>query len=87
MKLLIYVCLLAVPGFSSLAQETNPCYDAVLPDSLGADAYGMKSYVLAIIETGSTAPDDKNEVSKAFSGHMATIRRLVATGKLLLAYL
>jgi len=85
MKFFFILSFLTGIGFISFAQATNPQYNAALADSLGADAYGMKSYVLAILETGSTAPDDEEEVRKAFSGHMANIRRLVEAGKLLIA--
>ncbi|NHE59007.1 YciI family protein [Cyclobacterium plantarum] len=85
MKSFFILYFLTGIGFISFAQGTNPQYDAALADSLGADAYGMKSYVLAILETGGTAPDDKAKVSEAFSGHMANIRRLVEEGKLLIA--
>ncbi|MBD3628432.1 YciI family protein [Cyclobacterium sp.] len=85
MKFLIILYFLTGIGLISIAQGTNLQYNAALADSLGADAYGMKSFVLAILETGSTAPVDKAEVSKAFSGHMANIRRLVEAGKLLIA--
>lgn len=30
----------------------NPVYDAALAEKLGADAYGMKSYVLVMLKTG-----------------------------------
>ncbi|SHM63119.1 Uncharacterized conserved protein YciI, contains a putative active-site phosphohistidine [Cyclobacterium lianum] len=85
MKDLIFICLLLGITFSTTAQQTNPRYDPALADSLGADDYGMKSYVLAILETGNTAPDDQTAVREAFSGHMANIRRLVEAGKLLIA--
>lgn len=85
MKFFFILYFLTGIGLISIAQGTNPQYNAALADSLGADAYGMKSYVLAILETGSTTTDDKAKVSEAFSGHMANIRQLVEAGKLLIA--
>jgi len=85
MKLLILLYFLTGIGFISFAKEANPQYNAALADSLGADAYGVKNYILAILKAGSTAPVDKEEIGKAFSGHMANIRRLVEEGKLLIA--
>jgi len=34
------------------AQTNNPNYDKALADSLGADDYGMKSYVFVILKSG-----------------------------------
>ncbi len=33
--------------------KTNPKYDKILADKLGGDEYGMKSYFLVILKTGS----------------------------------
>ena len=33
--------------------KTNPKYDKILADKLGGDDYGMKSYFLVILKTGS----------------------------------
>lgn len=85
MKFLIFLFVIAGIGFSTLAQDANPRYEKALADSLDADVYGMKSYVLGILETGKTSREDKSKVSEAFSGHMANIRRLVEAGILLIA--
>ena len=67
------------------AQATNPNYDKALADSLGADDYGMKSYVFVILKTGSANIEDKQQVSDLFRGHMDNINRLVADKKLIVA--
>ncbi len=67
------------------AQNENPNYDKALADSLGADEYGMKSYVLAILKAGSNESKDENFLSTVFRGHMENIGRLSAEGKLALA--
>jgi len=67
------------------AQTVNPDYDSTLAKKLGADDYGMKSYVLAILKTGSNATTDKAFIDSCFSGHMDNIFRLVDEGKLIVA--
>jgi uncharacterized protein YciI len=67
------------------AQTTNPEYDQALAESLGADQYGMKSFVLVILKTGETQMDDKDKVNELFKGHMANISKLVEDGKLIVA--
>jgi len=67
------------------AQTVNPDYDSTLAKKLGADDYGMKSYVLAILKTGSNTTTDKAFVDSCFSGHMDNIFRLLDEGKLIVA--
>lgn len=61
-------------------------YDAELAKRLGADPYGMRQYVLAILKTGpndaSTTGEERKEI---FRGHFANMNRLAAEGKLALA--
>jgi uncharacterized protein YciI len=73
--------------FSALlhAQKANPAYDKALGDSLGADEYGMKMYVLAILKTGPVKITDKKVTDSLFAGHMANIQRLAKEGKLTVA--
>ncbi|HYC29740.1 MAG TPA: YciI family protein [Chitinophagaceae bacterium] len=59
-------------------------YDKALADSLGADDYGMKMYVLVILKTGSIAVDKKTSDS-LFAGHMKNMGRMVDAGKLIVA--
>jgi uncharacterized protein YciI len=67
------------------AQTENPNYDSTLAKKLGADDYGMKSYVFVILKTGSNTTTDKAFIDSCFSGHMANIVRLVNEGKLIVA--
>jgi uncharacterized protein YciI len=70
---------------SSIAQKSNPNYDEELATRLGADDYGMKSFVFVILKTGSNESTDKDLSSKAFSGHMENMDRLVKERKLIVA--
>ena len=67
------------------AQVSNPEYDAVLAKSLGADQYGMKSYVLVLLKTGDSQITDPEKVNELFTGHMTNINRLAEEGKLIVA--
>lgn len=78
-----YVCffVLLFAGFSLRAQSK---YDKALADSLGADDYGMKKYVLVILKTG-TATVDKKTSDSLFAGHMKNMGRMADIGKLTVA--
>lgn len=52
----ITVIFFAVPV---TGQNISPNYDSVLAKKLGADDYGMKWYVLAILKTGGNEIQDK----------------------------
>jgi uncharacterized protein YciI len=67
------------------SQTPNPRYDSTLAAKLGADAYGMKSYVLVILTTGSNDSQNKAFRDSCFAGHMANIRHLVEEEKLIIA--
>lgn len=69
----------------SLGQKANPNYDAELATKLGADDYGMKTYVFVMLKTGSNETTDKNLRDSAFAGHMNNIKRLVEEKKLVVA--
>ncbi len=83
-QFLVFTILLILPNLS-LAQKENPDFNQELADSLQADQYGMKMYVLAILKTGETQIDDKEKVSELFRGHMENINRLVEENKLIVA--
>jgi uncharacterized protein YciI len=68
-----------------VAQHHNPKYDKALADSLGADVYGMKSYVLVLLKTGTNQATDETLINKAFRGHLENINRLANLNKLVVA--
>ena len=80
---IILVVLLTVT--STMAQKTNPDYDPELATKLGADDYGMKSYVFVILKTGKNQSTDKVLRDSCFAGHMDNITRLVKDKKLIVA--
>lgn len=67
------------------AQNENQAYDSLLAKKLGADDYGMKTYVLAILKTGPNKIEAGPERDKLFKGHMANINKMADEGKLVVA--
>ena len=66
---------------------TETAYDAALAETLGADDYGMRPYVMVILKTGPndatlTDPETRSEI---FKGHFANITALAESGELVLA--
>ncbi|TNE41925.1 MAG: hypothetical protein EP347_01650 [Alphaproteobacteria bacterium] len=80
--------MLAAP--SSFAEDvpmnTNPTYDATLAAELGADTYGMRSYVFVLLKTGPRDAEvtDKDARAEMFRGHFANINKLREQGDLVL---
>lgn len=75
-------------GQSNSEKDTlisNPNYNKTLAEKLGGDDYGMKSYFLVILKSGTNATMDKKLIAESFRGHMNNINRLVAEGKLIVA--
>lgn len=83
MKNLLILCLFLVYPFLVFSQK--PVYDKNLADSLGADDYGMKSYTLVMLKTGSGNIEDKARVDSLFRGHLDNIGRLAEAGELIVA--
>ena len=67
--------------FAAKAQD----YDSELAESLNADEYGMKKYVLVILKTGSTDITDKIILDSLFAGHMNTIKQFGEDASLVVA--
>lgn len=65
--------------------QTNLNYDKSLAEKLGADDYGMKSYILVILKTGANTTKDQEFINESFKGHMVNIKRLVEEKKLIVA--
>jgi hypothetical protein len=82
--LLLFLLLLSL-SLPAIAQTPNPNYDPALAEKLGADDYGMKSYVLVILQTGSNDTTDQAFISQCFRGHFENMTRMAEAGKLVVA--
>ena len=85
MKYLIVALILISGTTVAFGQKTNPNYDEALAERLGADDYGMKSYVFVMLKTGSNTSTDKAVRDSCFMGHMENIGRLVEEDILIVA--
>lgn len=76
----------AAAGTTS-SDTTASVFDAKLAASLGADDYGMKSYVMVVLNTGpeDARITDKEVRSNLFAGHFANMAKLAKAGKLVMA--
>lgn len=82
----IFLFILSMVSMQYLvAQPTNPLYNTQLADSLGADEYGMKTYIMAILKTGPSKETDNEKLNSYFKGHMENITKMAADGKLVVA--
>jgi uncharacterized protein YciI len=72
-------------GLTMQAQDIQPSYNKAMADSLGADDYGMKSYVLVILKSGPSKEKNKTVIDSLFRGHLANIGRLAKENKLTVA--
>ncbi len=84
LKLVLVIVLVGLLN-SAKGQVVDTAYDKKLADSLGADDYGMKMYVLVLLKTGSNRVTDKTVRDSLFAGHMSNIGRLADIGKLVVA--
>ncbi len=85
MNRLLLTALILSASIIATAQEKAPDYDSVLAGKLGADALGMKNYVLVILKTGPAKIEDKELRDSLFAGHFTTMDMLAEEGKLVAA--
>ncbi|MBB1087107.1 hypothetical protein H4F99_01240 [Lysobacter sp. SG-8] len=70
---------------ASVDAAPPPGYDAALAEKLGADEYGMRSYVLVILKSSGTPVPEGGKRDAMFRGHFANMQRLAEAGTLVLA--
>lgn len=85
MKLSFLCAIILMGTWSPASMKAQEGYDEQLRQTYGADDYGMKSYTLVILKTGTTEVNDKAKRDSLFAGHMANISKLVEQGDLVLA--
>ena len=85
MKPLILLAIFLASMQFLLGQTLNPDYDEELATHLGADDYGMKSYVFVMLKTGTNSSTNEEAKQKAFAGHMSNMKRLAKEDILIVA--
>jgi uncharacterized protein YciI len=73
------------PAEPGAAAEPGAKYDSAYAERLGADDYGMKSYVMAFLKRGPNRDRDSSEAAALQRAHLENIGRLAEAGKLVLA--
>ena len=81
----LIIVLLLITATNCFAQSKNPQYDAQLAQKLGADEYGMKTYVMAFLKAGPNRLTDSAARAQLQMAHLKNITRLVDEGKLIIA--
>ena len=85
----LHACLAVVAFAAALAAPPSPAkepvYDEALAKRVGANAQGLRQYVLVILKSGPTPVQDPEKRKAMFAGHFANMERLSAEGKLALA--
>lgn len=80
----IIVLLFVLFAFGAKAQDTTAVYDSLYAQELGADDYGMRSYVMAFLKAGPNQDQSKEEAQQLQAAHVANIGRLAEEGKFVL---
>lgn len=77
--------LLTLTFATNTFSQSNPNYNKTLSEKLGADDYGMKSYILVMLKTRANATENQELINESFHGHIENMERLVEEGKLIVA--
>jgi len=62
----------------------NKNYNAQLANTLGADNYGMKNYILVLLKTGENINPNEDFKNKSYEGHFKNIDKLLNDKKLII---
>ncbi len=69
----------------TISNSENELFDQAYADHLGADEYGMRSYVMALLKSGPNRDQDSATRSALQRAHLDNIKRLAEDGKLVVA--
>ncbi|WP_066434411.1 YciI family protein [Chryseobacterium sp. CCH4-E10] len=73
------------PGANASNNTPANTFNKELAAKLGADQYGMKSYVVVMLTTGTAKIEDKAKMGELMKGHLANIGKLADEGKIVVA--
>lgn len=65
--------------------DTTSLYDEQLAQKLGADEYGMTTYVMAFLKRGPNRSQDSLEAARLQRAHLDNIGKMAEEGKLVVA--
>lgn len=71
--------------FTGIKAQSSQVYDSTFEKSMEADEYGMKSYILVILKTGTNNLEKGSVRDSIFRGHMNNIVNLAGSGKLVIS--
>lgn len=89
-----YLTILAIIAFFASCQserieiineENSSTYDSTLAHELGADNYGMKTYVIAFLKSGNKKAKDSAHSAELMKAHLANINKMAEKGQLVIA--
>lgn len=90
--ILILIVGILISACNKKKTETKPAevpaeviIDSTLIQKTGADEYGMKHYVIAILKRGPNRTKDSTEAAELQKAHLENIMRLADEGKLVIA--
>jgi len=67
------------------AEDAEIIYNAEKAERYGADEYGMRTYIMALLKTGPNRPEDSLKSVALMRGHLDNIGRLAKEGKLVVS--
>jgi len=73
------------PAQIATTEPSSVVYDSLKAQRYGADDYGMKTYVLALLKQGPNDSIGAREARRLQKLHMKTIAQLAESGKLMLS--
>lgn len=89
LNLTIFTLLVLFAPCFAFSQNTEPQSviekDTALAQALGADEYGMKQYVMALLKAGPNRDRTPEEAAKLQKAHLDNIGRMAREGSLVLA--
>jgi uncharacterized protein YciI len=74
----------ATNEFTEAATEVDG-YDSLLAAETGADDYGMRRYVMALLKAGPNRDQDSTKAAELQRAHLDNITRMAEEGKLVMA--
>ncbi|QKG79607.1 YciI family protein [Tenuifilum thalassicum] len=85
MRLYVFSAILVFFTLTGQAQGQTPAsnFNKKLADSLGADEYGMKWYVMVMLKTGTKKIQSRDSLSWLYKGHIDAINELTEKGLLI----